>query len=256
MAKTKTVQISDEVRDVLKLATINGNSLVLNGQLSRPLYEAVDKVLKAAGGKWSRSKRAHVFPDGTNVAEVFGLAIETGEVVDQKKTLQQFYTPRDVVDLIFANYVSIPTGSRVLEPSAGEGALAIALAQRGCQVVCIEIDPRAAAICESYGYQTTCGDFLKQAPPELSLFDYVLMNPPFAGDQDIDHVLHAIKFVKPGGAVYAIMSPGFLFGKTRKRRDFLELIETFGQYVELPEGSFSESGTNVRTVLVQLNRRS
>jgi hypothetical protein len=77
------------------------------------------------------------------------------------------------------------------------------------------------------------------------------MNPPFDDERDIDHVTHALKFIKPDGWLLAIMSAGVEFRETRKATAFRKLIETRkGWMVDLPAGSFASVGTYVNTVLV------
>lgn len=71
---------------------------------------------------------------------------------------------------------------------------------------------------------------------------------------DIDHVLHAYKFLLPGGKLVAIMSKGFLAGEQKKRAGFRQFLAEHGKVVlELPSGTFQESGTMVETVVVELN---
>lgn len=77
------VKLSDEVRAVLKRATVDGNILYLpEGQLDRKLYEAVNKALSLAGGKW-KTRVGHVFP--TDAASKLAAMLETGVSVDEKK---------------------------------------------------------------------------------------------------------------------------------------------------------------------------
>ena len=83
------------------------------------------------------------------------------------------------------------------------------------------------------------------------------MNPPFENLQDIDHVLHAFKFLKPGGRLVAVMSPGPFFRKDRKCQDFREWFDSLGgEAVDLPEGSFKESGSGINTKLVVIDKES
>lgn len=55
------MRIDDEVLAVLSAAQTEGCNVFLPGQLDRKLYERTNKVLEAAGGKWNRKARAHVF---------------------------------------------------------------------------------------------------------------------------------------------------------------------------------------------------
>lgn len=143
----------------------------------------------------------------------------------------------------------------ILEPSAGRGAIALPAAQAGHHVTAVEIQPaHAAALRDAAAFQRViCGDFLELTPEQTGRFDRVLMNPPFDRGRDVDHVTHAIRFLAPGGRLVAIMAAGVEFREDRKTADFRAMVERFGgTFQDLPAGSFSESGTNVNTVLLTL----
>jgi type I restriction-modification system DNA methylase subunit len=56
------MKITNDVSNVLANSKAESNKLYLpEGQLERKLYMAVDKCLKALGGKWNRSAKAHIF---------------------------------------------------------------------------------------------------------------------------------------------------------------------------------------------------
>jgi hypothetical protein len=83
--------------------------------------------------------------------------------------------------------------------------------------------------------------------------DRILMNPPFAKTQDIRHVMHAVRFLKPGGKLVAIMAAGVNY-RAHLSVTFRDYLDRFGTLQELPDGSFKVSGTDVRTVLVTLTK--
>ena len=161
---------------------------------------------------------------------------------------------------------------RVLEPSAGTGSLARRLAAEQSwtdrsygkpsrswtwrpQVDCVEIQPDLAQGLDASGLynRVWCGDFLALKPEQTGLYDVICMNPPFDRERDIDHVTHALKFLKPDGHLAAIMSAGIEFRATRKSTAFRALIERMkGQWEDLPAGSFAEQGTNVNTVILRV----
>lgn len=148
------------------------------------------------------------------------------------------------------------SGLHVLEPSAGLGRIAYAAAALGAHVTAIEQHAgRARELARGRrGIVHNC-DFFDFAVSPGGLFDVVLMNPPFDGQRDIDHVTHAWKFVKPGGALVAIMSAGAEFSTTKRAVAFRELVEAHGgRFVDLPAGSFKESGTMVNTVMLTMRR--
>ena len=140
----------------------------------------------------------------------------------------------------------ISEGDYVLEPSAGEGALCLAILEYTGAVVAYEIDEKRAQTCTSRAAVAPYRDDFLTVEPRAE-FDQVVMNPPFAKRADVKHVMHAMKFLRPGGRLVAIMSAGILF-----RTDALttSLRDQLAHYEALPDDSFKASGTSVRTAVV------
>jgi 16S rRNA G1207 methylase RsmC len=94
-------------------------------------------------------------------------------------------------------------------------------------------------------------DFLTQAPEPN--YDRVVMNPPFAKQADIRHVLHALRFLRQGGLLVSVMAASVAFRDNRLTQDFRDLIRERGGDMEaLPEGAFKASGTMVRSLIVTI----
>lgn len=241
----KTRKIEHAVLAVLSAGRCEADRYHLpTGQLDRPMYEAVNKVLAALGGKWNRSAKAHVF--GEECEPIIEAAIETGEYT-RPSDMGWFPTPAAIAAQA-ASLADIEPGHVVLEPSAGEGALVATILAAGGAAECVEIDERRAeALRAKHEVPVSVLDFLSVEPTPT--FDRVLMNPPFAKRADIHHVLHARKFLKPGGMLVSIMSAGVAFREDALTRDFRDQCETI---TELPDGAFLESGTGVRTVVVTM----
>ncbi len=143
----------------------------------------------------------------------------------------------------------------VLEPSAGTGNLARRAVTKGAVVDCVEIQSTLAAQLTAAGIyrRVTSCDFLSLQPDPGRLYDRIIMNPPFDRERDIDHVMHALKFLKPEGYLTAIMSAATEYGRTRKCVAFRELMTSMkAQWRDLPAGSFAEVGTNVNTVILKV----
>jgi 16S rRNA G1207 methylase RsmC len=92
-------------------------------------------------------------------------------------------------------------------------------------------------------------------------FDAVVMNPPFSLPKqphaDVEHVTHAMQFLRPGGVLVAVVAGGVLFRSTKVVVTFRETVAAAGGTIEpLPEGTFKASGTGVNTALVTFTRRS
>lgn len=263
MAARLTFKVPDEVRDILTRSTITATSVKLpDGQLDRKLYDAVNKVLAAAGGKWDRKSGTHKFT--SDPREAMGLAVDKGEAVNKRTLLQAFYTPPALADRLVAALDLRPSaiGPGILEPSIGAAALALAAVRALGEQVRItgyEIDD-STRIKAGLALQGRCwsavqtADFLTIEPTPS--FDAVLMNPPFSGGQDIAHVTHAIRFLRPGGRLAAIMWPGWQTARTKAAVAFRALLETMDEYdtEDISAGTFDD--TNVRTVLLTLRAPS
>ncbi|RVT96298.1 SAM-dependent methyltransferase [Rhodovarius crocodyli] len=243
---------SDSIRDVLETSSFNGANLVLPGTLTRSEYQAVNKAIEAAGGKWDKKARAHVFPRDARQALAPVLAgSDLTKPPSRKKELQAFFSPPGVVERVISR-AAIGRRDLVLEPSAGHGALALAAQAAGGRVECCDIDSDHVDELRRLGLNARIYDFLKLAPNPA--YDRVVMNPPFRNLQDVDHVTHALGFLKTGcSRLVAVMSPGFQYRQTRKAKAFRELLASRNSLVEtLPEQSFKIAGTSVSTLLVTI----
>lgn len=249
-----------EVLADLDSSVCSGRTLRLIGQLDRKRYQAVDKVISAAGGKWSRRDGCHLFPG--EAREAIEQIVLTGGI-GPKQELGQFDSPPAVVERVL-QLAQIKPGMRVLEPSAGLGALAIAAIRAGGIVHTFEIDParnakltlaiatlpdEAARACTDQ-----FGDFLHLGVTWGPLFDRAIMNPPFAKQADIAHVMAASKCVAAGGRLVAVMSGGVTFRQDARTREFRNWLQFRNGSIEaLPPDSFKASGTSVNACIVAVD---
>jgi len=250
------MKISNEVLKVLDEARVIDNKIYLrSGQLDRKTYLAVDKVLKAMGGKWNRKDGAHLFEAIPDLESV----ILTGEITDKAKEFGFFETPRAIVSRL-VGLADLYPGITVLEPSAGRGAI-----MDGCSEVVgrgfvwgMDILQENYDILSKKYRNVYKGDFLEVTHGNPFLehgYHRVVMNPPFAKQADIDHVNHAWKFVRPGGKLVAVMSAWVTFRSNKTTTDFRDGVERLGgELTPLPEGSFKESGTMVNTVVLVMDK--
>jgi predicted RNA methylase len=256
--RIKTVSIDADVEQVLRDAQLDGNRLTLQSQLTPPMYKKVMKVLELIGFKWNRSQKCHI-GEGDS-ADKLAEALSVGNVVDEKKTYQFFATPESVAARM-ASLANIEPGHSVLEPSAGKGALIRAIQQECPKLSTIhvcELNPQMAydlATSAKIGcvdVEVTCGDFLQFKRK----FDRIVMNPPFTAGQELDHVRHAYDLLNPGGRVVSIVSRSWKHNSTKKYTSFKAWFEGLeAEYLaqvaeELPAGTFSESGTEIETMIL------
>lgn len=247
------MRVEQNIMEILERSVVEGALLRLPPtQLDRGTYAAVNKVIEAAGGKWNRKERAHVF-EGDAVDTIDPILL-TGEYTLTKQDFGQFDTP-DEVAFDVVRRANIEPGMSVLEPSAGIGNLVDPIEKAGGKVEAFEIDAKRLHKCKErciLAGGIRLSDFLRSTPEPV--FDRVVMNPPFAKQADIDHILHAFQFLKPGGRLVSIMSASVTFrsdAKTEAFRNFINIRgATFGH---LPAGAFKQSGTMVNAVVVSFD---
>lgn len=164
---------------------------------------------------------------------------------------QLFPTPSHLAARM-VELADIQPGDAVLEPSAGTGRIVEAISQSatGYTLTAVERNVQLANRLQSSGVNTRQDDFLQC--DDLGKFDRILMNPPFANAEDIEHIIHALNLLKPGGRLVAICANG-----PRQNAILKPLVMAHGGvWEELPADAFKESGTSVRTVLLAIDEPS
>ena len=260
----------DRLRDTLNaLAAYRSEPLVgyddLRGIENLHCFEhkAGEVEIRGLTVKKFKNGNAHVIFDSQSLLDInMALAEFYGDVLpdvedddvqhqpstDVAKDLQFYWSPPAVVekacDFAGIHATSRRTGDqprmKVLEPSCGDGRIMDELRARGCEVVGIEYHRERAMQAQAKGHNVLVANFL-EVPP-VQQYDRVVMNPPFYGRHYLKHVRHALKFLKPGGQLVAILP-------ATAHYDHAELP---GTWEDLPVGSFSEAGTNVPTGLLRI----
>jgi predicted RNA methylase len=216
------------------------------------MYLDVNKVLEAAGGKWNKKEKGHVFE--SDAEEVIDQIILTGEIGTAQEA-GYFPTPLPVVSRLI-ELAELKPGMFVLEPSAGTGNIAREVAKI-TTVDCVEIEKKYIDKWAAEGIARVIerGDFLTMEPLAYlgAIYDRVIMNPPFAKQADIKHVIHALEFLKSGGRLVSVMSAGVTFRNDNRAKGFREYVLLHGGMIErLDPGAFKESGTMVNAVIVTI----
>lgn len=247
------------VQEILQKCTVEGNVVKLPpGQLDRKLYMDVAKSLELIGGKWvGRKTMGFVFQqDPTELLT----QIANGEKRNLKKEFQFFATPESLANEM-AHYLGIKREQRfrILEPSAGQGALLQAVWKTYPFVkqidYCELMDVNKTILEKLAGAHCISDDFLSLGEEYNNYYDRIIANPPFSKNQDIDHIRKMWDVLKPGGRLVTISSQHWNYSNNKKEVDFKEWIYEKDVSVNgIDAGAFSESGTKIPTFLIVIDK--
>ena len=239
------------IQSISKMAA-SGNRLDLPKDEHFANYAQVKKCLIDGGGKYN--KCGFIFSDdaGAVKSRLIG-----GEAINDKKKYQFFPTPYELAYRML-EMADIQGCHSILEPSAGQGAITqlIEDTKEFESLTAVELNPdNVEKLINNSGCITIIeGDFLTQ---ELESFDRIVANPPFTKNQDIDHIKHMFSLLNPGGKLVSIASPSWTFGRQKKQVAFRKWLESVNAIVtDVPAGTFKESGTQIRAVIVEIEKHA
>ena len=195
----------------------------------------------------------------------------------EQNDYQQFSTPAAYAGLC-AWVGGVGEGDRILEPSAGTGALCTFALTSGASVHANELCGRRADLLAvllaeagqdpSETLTRENADHLDAILPPAVRADVVLMNPPFSqtagrlGSRRVptvgtDHVLQALRRLDKGGRLVAVLSAGVRRSKPT-HRPFFEAVDAapfrLRADVEVGGAVYRPYGTSVRTRLLVVDR--
>lgn len=248
----------EKLRDIINaIALYEEKPLVTHDEMDA-LFENEDALLKSRGIRLKRYRNdnGHLYFEPQTLKSVNkALAEYYGNVLadcceehrpnapkqstNVAKDLQYYPTPQEIVDRVLSD-ILIREGQNILEPSCGCGRFLDALREKNVHTLGVEVDLGRVRQCQKKGHRILQGNFLEIDP--FQDFDHVIMNPPFYGKHYAKHVKHALKFLRKGGTLTAILP-------ITARYDH-GLVD--GSWVDLPVGSFRESGTNINTCILTI----
>lgn len=179
-----------------------------------------------------------------------------------------FPTPPALIRQLL-QHANLQDGMRVLEPSAGKGAIAQRIYELwNCTIHCVEKNPDFNELLQLKGFQVIGQDFSALKPQPI--YDRVIANPPF--DRQMTHLPLMYQWLKPGGKLVSIANACFLnpnqrhFQHPRYANQYSRagLYHHFFQWLEhskarimhLPKGSFAQASraTHVDTVMIMVSK--
>lgn len=242
-----------ETQDILKQCKIENLTVKLPEiQLDRKEYLDVKKQLELIGGKWKGGKtQGFVFklkPDEL-LKQITG-----GEKRNLKKEFQFFATPQKLAEKM-VYLADIQNHDKVLEPSAGQGAI-IEEINKVSSVLpdCCEIMELNRVVLKEKGldYNLVEEDFFDLNGE----YNKIIANPPFSKNQDIKHIMKMVdENLVRGGRLVCICSKHWENSNNKVEKNFRNWLEEFDyELTPIEKGEFKESGTNIETNLLTINK--
>jgi len=219
-------------------------------QLDRKEYTDIAKHLEFLGGKWKGGKiKGFIFDrDINSIEELFGNNIVT------KKEIQLFETPKDIVELL-CDYADIDNYQTFLEPSAGRGAIIKEIQNRcSCQIDYCEInDVNCLYLDKISNINFLANDFLKLETDNR--YSRIVANPPFAKNQDIEHIMKMYSLLKDDGILVSISSKHWENCDNKKEKEFRKFLdEVNAEIINIDSGKFKDSGTLIATNIIVIRK--
>lgn len=287
MSTQKLTPISTHALDALRNAHYLSDVsrlLITRNKLPEKAYREVKEVCARLGGHWNQASQTFLFAYDPTAALAI---VQASGVMPPKNPYAHFLTP-DVVSEDMMRYAFhlfrcnscegyrhnkplcscqyIPADLRILEPSAGKGAIArwirqlyASLGREDYVLHCCELDPMNRAIIRQQGFEVVADNFFNHhLKPGEAPYHIVLMNPPFLGLEYIDHIEYAWSLLDPReGRLVFIAPTSLLWSDDARCRNLRKLIRVYGEEPPFvyPRGHFKESGTPIETVLVSLMKQ-
>ncbi len=233
--------------DELALFTADGDTLHMPKE-QLEYYPQIKSLLFKAGGVYK--KCTFVFK-GKCAATIQATLVQ-GEVINDKKQFQMFWTPTNLGQRAIRK-LNLEPQHTWFEPSAGAGNLADLASEISPNGTLVEIHPDNIATLRDKGYDPIQADFMAFPPQQ---FDRIIANPPFTDNQDVDHIMKMYTdHLATGGEMVAFASQSWLIGSQKKQVAFKEFLASVGASIEkLDEEEFKESGTSVKTTMIHIQK--
>lgn len=191
---------------------------------------------------------------------------------ENNSTKKNYYPTPDSMINEMLEKINLHRVYSVLEPSAGKGNIALAIAKLkykqtyGCypkedrdikkaihtaNIDLIEIDPILRGFLDDSGFRVVYDDFLGYRTQKR--YDLIIMNPPF--DRGAEHLLHAIQLQKYGGQIVCLLNAETIRNPmTNVRMELAKQLEKYNAVITYHQNAFSsaERKTDVEVAMVYI----
>lgn len=171
----------------------------------------------------------------------------------------QRVTPLSVIKRLF-DLADISLTDKVLEPSAGEGAILDyikSIYPNKKNMLAFELNADKVNILKEKGYDAHQKDFLDLISYNYNTFDVVIAAPPFKNNVDVLHIMHMYKCLvwEKSARVVSLTSPFWLTNNEKHQVLFRQWLENKKYLMEmLPDNTFIEKGKTVPTAIIKIWR--
>ena len=123
----------------------------------------------------------------------------------------QFYPSSDNIARYIAAAVNCGPTDTVLEPEVGRADLLAHINVSKENITCIDVSPFFVEIVRAKGYANVVqADFIQWSNENSDVkFDRIVMNPPYSEGRAKQHTMQALKHLKPGGILAAVLPAGY-----------------------------------------------
>lgn len=210
------------------------------------------------GGKVADQRGSNTISEFEKAKSYYYAQQKNSKSRDQREGVDYFATP-EPVGLKMVEWAGIKPGDKVLEPSAGHGAIARFFPER-TEVTMVEpslnLSQRAALA--NGGARIVNQRF--EDFNRTNKYDAIVMNPPYGmgGKTAYEHLEKATQHLREGGRIVALLPRGGL--ADRRLVDFMPLAEENGIHVvadiSMPSSTFERAGTKVNTRVLVLEKNT
>lgn len=196
-----------------------------------------------------------------------------------KIELDQFYTPITIGR--FINSLCIPE-KKIIDPACGTGDLLI---NYNGDINLWDVSPDVINICKfnyklnSKEYKAACINSIKSYDKDNGVYDYCCLNPPFGSstvitDEDLLNkyelglnkkreeigilfIERSMNLLKNDGVAFIILPNGYLGNSSKNTKQLRSYLLSYRiiSIIELPNNTFSRSGTGVSTSMMIIQKR-
>jgi len=229
-----------------------------NFQMPSEVYQIIKKKLNKIGGKWIGGKIQGFKFDFA--PRLLLEDIKNGKDINLKKDYQFYATPQKIANEMVEK-LELKDNVSILEPSAGRGNLIKSIPNNDTyEVYYFELMPQNLELLEKNlknkefkKLEFLGTDFLEYNGNMK--FDRIIANPPFSKNQDIIHTKKMFELLNDNGVMVVITSTSWYNGKQKKQIEFKEWLNSIKHdIIFIDSGSFKESGTNVKTIMLKIKK--